>query len=259
MKSFFKKNKVLGERKENEDSVGVRYHQKYKLGKSSRIIPWELTDSGIEENEKILMAFYYRKVGNIANRLDGDEWHGLNNFTFYLIENEGNVYVKYFDFRKLQGLLHTKATEYGYKNFINIPLYMAEDYGRKTEGYKQFLLNEVCVIIHLDKAELYEKMKELESIDFSNSFLDFFNYTNSNEALDYYDNINKNIFYTDSFCSIKYKKCVDFFEYVLLKCNILNMTKTTFEFFEEENRETIMKKLIDLAIEEEKEELNNFE
>ena len=66
---------------------------------------------------------------------------------------------------------------------------------------------------------------------------------------DFRSYINRNIFYTDEYCLIEYKPCIELFDYVLEKCNILHMTKTEFKFFEKKDREGIMKKLVDLEIE----------
>lgn len=253
---IFNKNSI-----EEKQIIDIKkmYHQDYELSRVRRYMPWNLTDRGVEENEKVLIAFYYRKNGSIAEQEDGSEWYGLNEFIFYVIEKDNSTYIKYFNFRKLAGLFRSKAAEFAPENFTNIPYYLQEEYGIKTKEYKDFLLNDVCKIIELDKTDLMKRLQSLGNIDYSNSCIEFFEYSNSNESIDYYDTVNKKIFYSDDYCPMKYKACIDFFDYILGKCKILNMQKSNFEFFEEEDREIIMKKLVDLAIENKKYEMENFE
>ena len=230
------------------DSISYLYHNTYKLNRKCEIPMWEYTDPSILECENVLMAFHYTKDGHIAERVDGDEWYGFNRFVFYVIESEGKLYIKYFNLRDIAGGFKTVAQQIATQKFTNIPVYMQNDYGRKTPEYKE-KLKECCKIVELDKSEFYTKVNAIKEVDFSKSYLDFFGYRKAIERLNYYDYINRNIFYSDEYCLIEYKPCIELFDYVLEKCNILHMTKTEFKFFEKKDREGIMKKLVDLEIE----------
>ena len=248
---YFTQNRNLGnERAKDEvyskgDSVSYLYHNTYKLGSEYNLPHWEETDPAILDEENVLMAFYYSKSGNIAGEIDGNEWYGWNRFTFYIIENNDKLYIKYFNLRKLGA----EAERIALEKFSNIPFAWKESYGRRTTEYKKKLLEEVCKIVYIDRNEFNEKVNAIKNIDFSESFLNFFGYNKALERLNYYDYINKNIFYTDDYCLISYKPCIELFNYILEKCNILHMTKTDIKFFEEKDRETVMKKLVDIAIE----------
>ncbi|MBQ8299152.1 MAG: hypothetical protein IJX99_04690 [Clostridia bacterium] len=81
--------------------------------------------------------------------------------------------------------------------------------------------------------------------------LEFFNCAIEYECIDYCDYINKKYFYADGYCLDKYSACIKFVDYILEKCDSLNINKSNIKIFKFEEKMEVLKSLINRKREEE--------
>ena len=214
------------EKKENEGKpIGVLYHQVYKLGDDPclRYHKWKYTNFIFDSTvENILVYFHYRTEG-----MHEDGGFGRIEYDFYVVENDGNYYIRYFDMWDVE----SKASECGKSAISNVAWCNEGIVGTMTKEYQEFVRNE-CMSekISIDKTELEEQLDKIANTDFSDSFIDCLGYKYRSTHLEMLDFRNKVTFHVDEFVLDKYSGCIEFVEYVFSKCNIPCLSKCNLRF-----------------------------
>lgn len=216
------------EKKQNEGkSIGELYHQVYKLGDDPclRYRNWKYTNFIFDSTvENIFVYFHYRTEG-----MHEDGGFGRIEYDFYVVEKDGNYYIRYFD----MWCVESKASECGKSAISNIAWCNEELVGTMTKEYQDFVRNE-CMSseIPVDKVELEFELDKIANTDFSDSYIDCLGYQYRSTRLEMLDFRNKVTFHTDEYVLEKYSGCIEFVEYVFAKCQIPTLTKCNLQYIE---------------------------
>ena len=227
-----------------EKDTQKKYNQDYELDNSIRNTEiWKYSEPMILDDEKLLVSLSYYYVGDVAEREDGKGWHGRNSFIFHIVEKNDDFIIKYMNLRGIEDVVEGIA-----RNKIKgLGWYQLKQQGLIQNEYKNYVRNTAMKCIKIDKSEFDKWIKKLGNIKYNNS--EYFTCALGGKMIDYFDYTNKVYFYCDRYYPEKYKDCIDFVNYILDKCNILNMERADLIPFKEENREKIMIELIKEKIE----------
>lgn len=221
-------------------SIGVLYHQKYKLsGNLNRFYNLNLTNFIFENtNDKILVYLNYTTYDNC-----GAKGYGRLEYDFYVVENSGQYYVQYFDMRDVQSIAATCG-----KTAISNLAYCHEIFiGSKTAEYKDYIRkNCMSPRIPLDKTVFDNMIDGIASTDFSDSFLDYVNYLYKTTCVEMLDFVNKITFYSDEYVVPKYLACIQFVEFLFDTCKIPFLNKCNLK--SADSIETAMELLVDKTL-----------
>lgn len=221
-----------------------KYNKDYDLNDMIRNTEeWKYGEPMILDDEKLLFSLSYCYVGDIAERTDGKDWNGRNNFIFHIVEKHDKLLIKYLNLCGIEEIVEKNAR----MKINNLGYYQVNQQGLIQKEYKEYIRNVSMKTIEIDNNEFNEKIKKLGKIQYDE--LEFFTCKIAYERIDYFDYINKVYFYSDGYYPEKYTECIEFVNYILNKCRILNMEKVGMKLFKEEERKNIMIDLIKEKIE----------
>lgn len=221
-----------------------KYNQDYNLDNMIRNTEkWKYGDPMILDDENLLFSLLYFYVGDIAERKDGKDWYGNNNFIFHIVEKNDKIFIKYVNLYRIEDIVE----KYAIMKINNLGQYQVKQQGLIQKEYREYIRNEAMKIIEIDKNEFEKRINRLKKIRYDE--LEFFTCKTAYESIDYFDYINRINFYCDRYYPEKYEECIKFVNYILSECKILNMEEVIMKSFKEEERKNIMIDLIKEKIE----------
>ena len=216
-----------------------KYNQIYDLSNMIRENEtWKYGECMVLDDEKLLFSLSYHYNGAIAEREDGKDWYGLNRFIFHIVEKNSEIIIKYLNLKRIE----EKAMEFADSKIKNLGYYQKIRLGIVQQEYKDYIRNEAMKVVKVNKKEFEDMINDLGKIQYNE--LDYFSCGLAYESIDYFDYINKITFYCDRYYPKKYEKCIEFINYLLKQCNILNMEKVNLKSFNEEEKQEIMINMI---------------
>lgn len=232
----------IEKRKEEEiervmKNVQYEFYQGYKLSSVDRYIAYNYTDFAIDyEKENVLVYVNYCAFDEY---FDGS--FGKIHYSFYLIENDGRYYIKYFNVLGLSQIASKCA-----KKIIDNGLYCEEiPIGLFTKEYRTYVKDNIMKsTMPIEKTEIIEIMKYAENEVYSERFLESFGYEGGNIRFDIVDFYNGNRFYADDYALKEYEGIIRLSDFILKKCRIADLQKNkikTVEKIEEAMEKALMK------------------
>ena len=206
------------EKKQNEGkSIGELYHQVYKLSQRIGRYDYLKYTSFVFDTNKDNIVFYlhYKTYGATVN-----SYKARIEYDFYIIENNGEYYIRYFDMEDL----YDKASESGVHSISNLCLCDEALVGLNTKEYKQHVIKNVMSHkIPIDFSELQSSLSDINQEDFESSCgLTYIRAKTSVEILDFK---NKITLCTDEFALPKFAPYINFIELIFKKCKIQYLEK----------------------------------
>ena len=178
----------LKELKLDEDTQR-KYNKDYDLSNIIRNIEeWKYGDAMILDDENVLFSLSYFYIGAIAEREDGKDWNGRNNFIFHIVEKNGEIFLKYLNLYGIEEIVNKFAR----MKINNLGCYQINQQGLIQKEYKEYIRNVAMKTIELDKNEFDERINKLGKIKYDE--LDFFTCNIADERIDCFDYINKVFF-----------------------------------------------------------------
>ena len=217
------------EKKQNEGKpIGQLYYQVYKLGAiGDRYYNWKYTNYLFANtDEKVVFYFHYITQGQTARG-----GHGKIEYDFYVIEDNGEYYIRYFDMRGLKD----KASECGKQAIINLGWSDEALVGVTTPEYRDFVReNAMSEKIPIGKAELEEKLNAIQQIDFDSVWctLHYLDYLYAATKVEMLDFRNKIAFNTDEYVLPVSAPFINLMEFVFDKCNIPHLEKCNLKYID---------------------------
>ena len=227
------------EKKENEGkSIGELYYQKYNLSNLVERFHNLNYTSFIFSNttENIVFYLHYNTYDFITKYVSG-----IIEYDFYIIENNGEYYIRYFNTKDLD----EKASMCGEQAILNVSSCDEEIVGINTKKYQKYVINKVMSPkVPIDLVEIETNLQGINKKDFDLSYgLDYFHAINTVEILDFK---NKITFCTDEYVLPKFAPYINFIEFIFQKCNIPCLKKCNLKYID--SFEEAKEKLIDKTI-----------
>lgn len=227
-----------------ERDTKKKYYQDYDLDNMIRNTEiWKYAEPMVLEDEKLLVSLSYYYIGDVAEQENGKDWRGRNSFIFHIIEKNNKILIKYMNLRGIEEIVNKIACS----KINHLGCYQYKQQGLIQKEYKDYVRNKAMKCIETDKKEIDDWIKRLSYIKYDE--LEYFTCALGGKKIDYFDYTNKVYFYCDRYYPEKYKVCIDFVNYILDECNILNMERADLKLFKEEEIEKIMIELIKEKIE----------
>ncbi len=231
------------EKKQNEGkSIGVLYNQVYELSKHcDRYYNWKYTNFVFgNTDDNIVVYFHYKTYGQTARG-----GYGNIEYDFYVIENNGKYYIRYFNMYRLQ----SEAAEYGKQAITNLAWCDEMLIGVNTTEYRKYVFETAMSDrIPLDKSELEKNLNAIQQIDFESACggLDYLEYLYAETKVEMLDFKNKITFYSDEYVLPKFTPCIQFIEFIFEKCKIPCVKKCNLKYIDnlEKAKEIIVDKTI---------------
>ena len=146
---------------------------------------------------------------------------------FYIVENNGDYYIQYFDVLSTSSF----AIECAEKFMVTARSCDMCDIGMRTKEYQDFVRKK-CMSdrIYVDKKELDVYMDKISKCDISGLLNETIKYKMRTTHLMMVDYINGIEFLSDDYLLKKYSVFVELFEYVLDKCKICGVKKCNLKY-----------------------------
>ncbi len=188
------------------------YDEKYELGYEREILKHlNYTHSFFSEKDNFIVCLYYSSFciakDRRAERIE---------YNFYIIENNGKYYLRYFNITDA----YAKAKEFGTNAISNLAVCDNFKMGIITPEFKKYIKTIASRKIPLSKDELMDALSNIDESVFDRIFSDDLTHHNAFTTVELLDFVHKKYFATDDYFLPQYDGLIQLINFIFSKSKI---------------------------------------